>query len=575
MTGGVDPPAESGALAALRARARTWIAGDPDPGTRRALSEAVEAGDAEELTHALAAPLRFGTAGLRGPVGPGPARMNRATVIRVSHGLAQHVRTTVGEDRPVVVGFDARPDSARFARDAVGVLCAAGLPVAAFDRPVPTPVVAHAARVAAAAAAVVVTASHNPPADNGYKVYGPDAIQIVPPDDRAIAQAAETAPAASEVPRADPGDARVRILGEPDLERYLADVLRVRPQMRGPAPRVVYTPLHGVAGELATRALAAAGYGDVHVVAAQQEPDGTFPTVASPNPEESGVLDRALTLAGDVDADLVLANDPDGDRLAVAVPDPRGGHRILTGNQIGVLLGDHLLRHTDAARPVVASSVVSSPMFAEVAAAHGARHEVTHTGFKWICRAAVTVARDESGEALFGYEEALGYAVGTAVLDKDGISAAVTMADLVCDLAGAGLGVLDRLDELYRHHGLWVSCQHGVALEAGDGPSRIAEALDAVSGVAGGRLGGRRVLRVEDHRRLEEGPAWRGPAELVEVALEGGGRALLRPSGTEAKVKVYVDLRTERSGSLAAQEARLLAQADRVAQDLVSLSSLG
>ncbi len=570
MTQEPTSPGADEELAALLTRAREWVAGDPDPLTRAQLAAAAEAQDLEELRAALAAPLSFGTAGLRGLVGPGPARMNRATVIRVTHGLAAHLLRTVGDQRPVVVGFDARPDSARFARDTVGVLAAAGLPVAHFAQPVPTPLVAHVARVRGAAGAVVITASHNPPAYNGYKVYGPDAIQIVAPDDRSIAAATAAAPPAQDVGWFAPEDADgVEVLGEPEAGDYLDEVAAAVPRTTGRDPRIVYTPLHGVAGELALRALGAAGFDDVREVASQAAPDGTFPTLSFPNPEEPGVLDAALALAAEVDADLVLANDPDGDRLAVAVRD-RDGHRTLTGNQIGVLLGDHLLRHTDAGRPVVASSVVSSPMFALVAADHGARHETTLTGFKWICRAVARIAEQEHGEVVFGYEEALGYAVGTVVRDKDGISAAVTAAELVRELAGAGRTLVDRMEELYQRHGLWVSHQRAVDLADTTSPDRVSEALEVASTLVGARLGGRRVTGIEDHRQAGERPAWRGPAPLVEVGLEDGGRALVRPSGTEPKVKVYVDLPSPRRGDLGEQETRLLVQSDQVAGDLLA-----
>ena len=573
-----DDPASPGAdeeLATLLARARKWAEGDPDPVTRGQLAAAAEAQDLEELRAALAAPLAFGTAGLRGIVGPGPARMNRATVLRVTHGLAEHLLRTVGDQRPVVVGFDARPDSARFARDTVAVLAAAGLPVATFEQPVPTPLVAHVAAVRGAAGAVVITASHNPPAYNGYKVYGPDAIQIVSPDDRSIAAAAAAAPPARDVPWAAPEKSdEVEVLGEREAGDYLDDVAAAVPRTQGGGPRIVYTPLHGVAGDLAIRALRAAGFHDLHEVASQAAPDGTFPTVAFPNPEEPGVLDEALALAAEVGADLVLANDPDGDRLAVAVRD-RDGYRTLTGNQIGVLLGDHLLRHTDAARPVVASSVVSSPMFALVAAGHGARHETTLTGFKWICRAAAVIAEQEHGQVVFGYEEALGYAVGTVVRDKDGISAAVTAAELTRELAGAGHTLMDRLEELYQRHGLWVSHQRAVTLRGLGTPDLVGEALDAAIALVGTRLGGHRVTGAEDHRQAGDRPAWRGPAPLVELAFEANGRVLVRPSGTEPKVKVYVDLPAARTGDLAEQQVRRLVEADRVANDLLAAIGLG
>lgn len=580
-------------LAALRAAARRWADQDPDPATRRRLRTAVDEDDLAELRAAMGAPLVFGTAGLRGPVGPGPARMNLATVLRTTHGLAEHVRDTVGTARPVVVGFDARPDSPAFARAAGEVLLAAGLEVLAFAEPVPTPLVAHAARVRAAAAAVVVTASHNPREDNGYKVYDADAIQIVPPDDAAIAAAAAAAPPAAEVPRTPPDAApdRWTRLGEEDVVAYLADLGAARPESDGPPVRLVYTALHGVGAAVTRRALAEAGHRDVHEVASQVEPDGRFPTTARPNPEEPGTLDAARALAGEVGADLGLAQDPDADRLAVTVPaeddedagvggvgvGPRrasGGHRPLTGNQLGVLLGDHLLATGAHARPVVASSLVSTPMFAELARRRGARHESTLTGFKWLCRAQTSVAASEGGEPVLAFEEALGYAVGAVVHDKDGIGAAVAAADLARCLAARGATLADRLEELYQELGLWVSRQHGVRLTATPSPGEVDALLDrmaalAATGAGSAPLGGLAVVGVSDQRRAPAIPAWRGPDALVGLDLEEGGRVLLRPSGTEPKVKVYVDLTAPRRGPLAEQEASLGAAADAVAEDLL------
>jgi phosphomannomutase len=558
-------------LAHLRARAVEWIAGDPDPVTRERLQGAVDLGDRTELRAALDPALEFGTAGLRGQVGPGPARMNRATVIRTTRGLADHVLATVGADRPVVVGFDARPDSARFARDVVGVLVAAGLRVRRFADPVPTPLVAYAARVDEAAAAVVVTASHNPAEDNGYKVYGPDARQIVPPTDARIAAAADAAGAANQIPLGDPDDSSgaVTTYDERLASDYLAELSGARPAVTGPDRRIVYTPLHGVGGELALRALGEAGYADVHVVPSQFEPDGAFPTVAFPNPEEPGALDEALRLGDTTAADLVLANDPDADRLAMAVPGPDGAHRQLSGNQLGVVLGDHLLRHHPSPHRLVVSTVVSSPMLAAVAAAHGARYEPTLTGFKWICRAAAALAAAEGLDFVFGYEEALGYVVGDVVRDKDGIAAAVVAADLVRDLAAHGRTVSDRLEELYRRDGLWVSRQRTLSLDAVDGPQRVTAVLDALSRARGDAVGARDVLEVNDHRRGPASAPWRPPSPMVELAL-ADGRALLRPSGTEPKVKVYVDLRADRSGDLATQERDLGRDADAVAEAVLA-----
>ena len=368
----------------------------------------MDAADHDALLALVGTRLEFGTAGLRGEVGPGPNRMNRAVVVRTTRGLADHLLAHVpdADTRGVVVGFDARPDSGRFARDVVTVLRAAGLPVAWFPSPTPTPLVAWAARDRRAAGAVVVTASHNPPADNGYKVYDEHGVQISPPTDVAIAAAIDAVGPAVDVPGVDdPLDAAgppLDVLADADVVRYLGAIATARPAVDGDRDvPLVATPMHGVGGDVLARALADAGFTAVHRVAEQWDPDGSFPTVAFPNPEEPGALDLALALADEVDAVAVLATDPDADRLAVAVPGADGWAR-LSGDQVGCLLADHLLRHTTAPDPLVVSSVVSSARLDAVAEHHGARRETTLTGFKWIWRAGRELA-DETTFVL-GYE---------------------------------------------------------------------------------------------------------------------------------------------------------------------------
>jgi phosphomannomutase len=564
----------------LTERALAWAAGDPDATTRGELRALVEAGDLTALRAAMDPPLAFGTAGLRGPVGPGAARMNRATVLRATRGLAEHVLAAhgagAGEAPLAVVGYDARPDSPRFARDVVAVLAAAGLRVRWFDEPVPTPLVAYAARISGAATAVVVTASHNPPADNGYKVYGATASQIVAPVDVEIATRIEGVGPAVGIPRTDPDEAPgVQRLGEEVAESYLDDLDALRPTPGpGASPVVVYTPLHGVAGPLVRRALRRAGHTRVHDVASQAEPDGSFPTVPFPNPEEPGALDEAMATAAAVDADLVLANDPDGDRLAVAVRGP-DGRRTLTGNEVGMLLADHLLRATREPDPLVVSSIVSSPMLRDVAEAHGAHHETTLTGFKWICLAGLERERERGWHPVLGYEEALGYAIGGLVRDKDGISAAVVVADLARTLQGQGVTIAERLDELARQHGLWVSVQRSARLDPATADERIAAALRTLVDAPPPRLADLAVRRVVDHRVGVAGaPPWLPPSDLVEVVVEGGGRALLRPSGTEPKCKVYVDLRAPAAPDLSEQRRSLRVRAEAVADAVLAHAGL-
>jgi phosphomannomutase len=557
----------------LAAKARDWAAGDPDPATKAELQALIDADDTDELTDRVGAGLEFGTAGLRGVVGAGPNRMNRAVIIRTSRGLADHLLATVPDatERGVVVGFDARHDSERFARDAIGVFAAAGLPVRWFPTPQPTPIVAYAQRTLEAAAAVVITASHNPPEYNGYKVYAEGASQIVPPADAAIAAAIEAVGPAAEVPVADPVTSElVAPVDAAVFDRYREELLAARPPVDGPEPTIVYTPLHGVATELVLAALADGGYTDVHVVASQAEPDGDFPTVAFPNPEEPGAMDAALELAAERAADLVIANDPDGDRLAVAVPAPSGGHRLLTGNQIGVLLADHLLGGAEVDRPLVVSSIVSTPMVHAVAAAHGARSEVTLTGFKWICAAGRDLEVADQRTFVYGFEEALGSAVGTVVRDKDGIGAAAAFADLARSLARRSRSVLDRWAELCDEHGLWVSHQLSVTLPGAEGQARIADAMAALEDGVPEVLAGHEVTDSTDFRTgAEDRAPWLGAQDLVAMEL-ADGRVMIRPSGTEPKCKIYVDLRTEHSldADLDERSVALQDEATAVAQAL-------
>ena len=562
----------------LVAAAREWVAGDPDPATRAELAAILESGDMDLLDDRMGATLRFGTAGIRGEVGAGSSRMNRATVIRTTRGVADYLIARGRDGGPVVVGFDARPDSERFAADAVGVFAAAGIPTLWFPTVTSTPLVAHAALEEGATMAVVVTASHNPPADNGYKVYDANGAQIIPPVDSDIAAAIDAVGPAATVPRIERVfevvDDLSRPIGFGAEDRYTEDVFAFRgdPAERHPI-RIAYTPLHGVAGPLAIRTLAAGGYGDVHVVEEQFEPDGRFPTVAFPNPEEPGALDLAEALGTRVEADLVIANDPDGDRLAVCVPGDDGWMR-LSGNQIGVLLGDMALERTEGDGRLVVSSVVSSPMLGAVAASHGARHEATLTGFKWICNAALALEAAEGLRFVFGYEEALGYTVGPVVRDKDGISAALWFADLVATESAWGRTVFDRLADLYVRDGLWVSVPRSVVRAGPDGLTEIAAAMDRLGEARPSTLGGLGVTGLTDYRQgADRRPFWLPATSLVDFALEGGSRVLVRPSGTEPKLKVYADVRGEvgSPAEVPAGEAEARRVAGAAADDLLAI----
>ncbi|HEX3004382.1 MAG TPA: phospho-sugar mutase, partial [Angustibacter sp.] len=407
----------------LIARAVVWRDDDPDTTTRAELEDVVAAargGDLDalaDLADRFAGTLEFGTAGLRGRIGAGPNRMNRAVVIRAAAGLVAYLKAQ-GHAPRVVIGYDARHRSDDFARDTAAVVVAAGGEALLLPRPLPTPVLAFAIRHVGADAGVMVTASHNPPQDNGYKVYLGDGSQIVPPADAEIAAQIARVEAVADVPRADDG---WHVLGDDVLDAYLGAAARV---VADDAPRdldVVHTPLHGVGRDVLVAAMQRAGFAAPYVVPSQGEPDPDFPTVAFPNPEEPGAIDAALDAARERGADVVLANDPDADRCAVAVPDPaaQGGWRMLRGDEVGVLLGAFLIERGVPDDAVMACSIVSSRQLAAVCAAHGVEHRETLTGFKWISR--VPGLR-------YGYEEALGYCVDpAAVRDKDGVSASLLM----------------------------------------------------------------------------------------------------------------------------------------------------
>jgi phosphomannomutase len=556
----------------LLAAARRWIEGDPDPTTREALQELVDAGDQAGLAAAMGEPLTFGTAGIRGEVGPGSGRMNRATVIRTTSGLAAHLvsKHNGPPQQPVALGFDARPDSRDFAEDTASVLAAAGIAVKFFPEVTPTPLVAFAAKHLDAPAAVVVTASHNPPADNGYKVYDSNAAQIIPPADIDIATAIAGIGSAAEVPRIEDAFAGASDLVTPMpddiLDAYEVELNSARPNPQTSDLAIVYTPLHGVGGDTLVRVFVSAEHTGLIPVPEQIQPDGAFPTVAFPNPEEPGALDLALELAGEIGADLVLANDPDADRLASAVP-KAGEWRLLSGNELGVLLGDYVLRYwRHAEPPIVVNSIVSSPMLGRIAGLRGAVHEVTLTGFKWIINAGLALEDRGAGRFAFGYEEALGYSVGQTVRDKDGIGAALVMADLAAEEAAAGRSVLDRLHDLWDEVGLWVSAQHSIVRTGPDGQTALLTAVDRLGNRPPLEVRGIEVTGMTDYRIGHQGrPMWLGEQDLIEMSLGGTGRVLVRPSGTEPKLKIYVDLSAPVESDHDAAHQTLLADAQALA----------
>jgi len=550
--------------AELAERVRAWIAEDPDAADRAELQdlldvaargEAAGAAAAADLADRFAGRLEFGTAGLRGAMGAGPNRMNRAVVRAATAGLARWLNEHRPPGTGVVLGWDARHRSAEFAAEAAAVLTGAGIPVHLLPGRSPTPLLAFTIRHLSTAAGVMITASHNPPADNGYKLYLGDGVQIIPPVDAEIEAAIRGLGPLSGIPLGPPGGPLITQHGDEIAQAYLDAILAASPGVPPPGGRVrdvrvVYTSLHGVAGTLMLRAIEQAGYPAPYVVPAQAEPDPDFPTVSFPNPEEPGALDLALADARRLEADLVLASDPDGDRLAVAVPDPAasGGWRKLTGDQVGGLLGAFVLDATpqqatpdqtasgptapDQAAPglrLAATTVVSSSLLSRIADSAGVQYAETLTGFKWIVRAA---DHRPGTRFVFGYEEALGYAVGDVVRDKDGISAALALLGLAAQAWAAGHSLLDRWDALEEAHGVHLTTQLTLPTRA---PGEIMAGLRAAEP---GALGESPVRSVTD---LAPGSAELPPTDALIFRLDGA-RVVLRPSGTEPKIKAYLEV---------------------------------
>jgi phosphomannomutase len=511
----------------LLERARAWAADDPDPVTREELERlvATATGDeqaAAELAQRFAGTLEFGTAGLRGPLGAGPMCMNRVVVTRAAAGLTAYLRDHgAGEGGSVVIGYDARHNSDVFARVTAEVVTGAGLRALVLPEPLPTPVLAYAIRHLGCVAGVMVTASHNPPRDNGYKVYLGDGSQIVPPADVEIAARIDAVGATADVPRGDAGE----VVGPEVGEAYL-DALAALP---GEGPRGltwVYTPMHGVGGATVVDVARRAGFAAPYVVRQQEEPDPEFPTVAFPNPEEPGAMDLAVQLAAERGADLLIANDPDADRCAVGVPTGDGGWRMLSGDEVGALLGDHLVRQ--GVEGVYAASIVSSSLLGRVAAAAGQPYVETLTGFKWIARV--------PGLA-FGYEEALGYCVAPSLVrDKDGVSALLLVLELAAALRAEGRTLLDRLDDIALRHGVHATDQLSVRVAD---LSLITGAMTRLRTAPPSSLGGLAVDRVDD---LASGSADLPATDALRFRLAQGARVVVRPSGTEPKLKCYLEV---------------------------------
>ncbi|WP_061963962.1 phospho-sugar mutase [Demequina aurantiaca] len=537
--------------ASLHEIAEAWIADDPDPATRaelRAVLDADAAGDSAagvDLADRFRGSLEFGTAGLRGHIGAGPNRMNRAVVIRAASGLATYLTDALAElgvEGParVVVGYDARHGSQDFAVDTCAVMVAAGHEAMLMPHLLPTPLVAYSTLALEADAGVMVTASHNPPQDNGYKVYlggrvvtdSGQGAQIVPPYDAEIASRIAAVPTVESVARATEGWSTI---DDSVVEKYISSVAALAGPVAGheterEAIRIVLTPLHGVGDATVTSVLRKAGFTDLHSVPEQREPDPDFPTVVFPNPEEKGAIDLSLALATSIDADVVIANDPDTDRCAVATVID-GKWTMLHGDVVGSLLGERVasgLSESERADGVLANSIVSSQQLSAIAARHGLDYRATLTGFKWIGR--------EEG-LVYGYEEALGYCVAPdLVRDKDGVSAAVLIADYVAELKAAGRTLSDAIDDLARANGVYLTRQ--VAARFAD-VSLIGETMTRLLDAPPATLGGSPVTATDDMSKGLNGlPGTTG----LHLATASGARVIVRPSGTEPKVKAYLEV---------------------------------
>ncbi|CAM5494711.1 phospho-sugar mutase [Streptomyces coeruleorubidus] len=513
----------------LIAQAQAWLTEDPDPETRTELARLIDAKDHTELAARFSGTLQFGTAGLRGELGAGPMRMNSSVVIRAAAGLAAYLKKQGHHDGLVVIGYDARHKSYDFARDTAAVMTGAGLRAAVLPRPLPTPVLAFAIRHLGAVAGVEVTASHNPPRDNGYKVYLGDGSQIVPPADIDIAAEIAAVPSLTTVRRPTEG---WDTLDDSVLDAYLARTDAVLAKDSPRTARTVYTAMHGVGRDVLLAAFARAGFPEPALVTEQADPDPDFPTVAFPNPEEPGAMDLAFATARATTPapDLIIANDPDADRCAVAVRDGQDAQdgadwRMLRGDEVGALLAAHLVRR--GATGTFAESIVSSSLLGRIAEKAGLPHVETLTGFKWIARA----------EGLrYGYEEALGYCVDPdGVRDKDGITAALLITELASQLKEEGRTLLDLLDDLAVEHGLHATDQLSVRVED---LSLITAAMRRLREQPPTELAGLPITRTDD---LTRGTDTLPPTDGLRYTLDGA-RVIVRPSGTEPKLKCYLEV---------------------------------
>ncbi|MGF1793831.1 phospho-sugar mutase [Photobacterium profundum] len=528
-----------------------WLSRDPDPKTREELQRLIDLQESAELEDRFNGRLEFGTAGLRGIVGAGPNRMNRLVIQETAIGLAHYLKAQQhdAEFRGVVIGYDGRPDSKQFACDAASALTAHGIKVYLTVRVAATPLVAFGVKHLGTAAGIVVTASHNPPAYNGFKVYWGNGAQIIPPHDSGIAAEIDLA-SQQELHLMDLEIAHQQgllVWLDDDFYQEYRRTMNENPLLSNNTQpdgiSLAYTAMHGVGANMAETLLHDAGFNHVYSVAAQREPDGAFPTVNFPNPEEPGAMDMVVAEAKKHGATLACANDPDADRFAVAVQLDNSEYKMLTGDQVGVLFGHYLLSHAKAEQNLVGATIVSSSLLEQIAKSAGANYYQTLTGFKWLTNVGMQ-QETETSQFLFAYEEALGYTVGSEVWDKDGLSALVAFAQLTAELASNGQTIWDQLEAIYREHGLYLNAQRSIALDPAAAP--IGDKLRANPIM---QIAGQTVLQTDDlkssKRTFQDGavenidlPA----SDVLIYHLDSGARVVVRPSGTEPKLKCYYEV---------------------------------
>lgn len=515
--------------AELKEEVLAWIEDDPDPKTKAQLQQWLDSDRAAELSACFQGFLEFGTAGLRGPLGPGPSRMNRAVVSKTAYGIAQFMLKN--SLKSIVIGRDARYGSEDFTRDTAEIMSGAGFEVFVLPRPLPTPVLAFAVRKLGCDVGVMVTASHNPPQDNGYKVYLGGTVrgvryegsQIIAPTDSEISAEIEKTPKLNTVKRGS----NWTVLGEEIVTDYVLSTAKL-----ASAPsslKIVYTAMHGVGKETLLKVFSQAGFDEPILVREQAEPDPDFPTVAFPNPEEPGAIDLSLKLAREVGADLVIANDPDADRCAVAIDDH--GWRMLRGDEVGALLGEYLARRVAANKNVLANSIVSSSILKKIAESHNLPFTETLTGFKYLAKVE---------NLRFGYEEALGYAVDAdSVNDKDGISAALVIAQLAADLKGEGRNIAEFLHEIWDKYGFHGTRQISVRTKS---VADIEKIMGRLRNELPRNVGDFQITTFDDLEKPKDGLP---PTNGVRIWLDGKYRVIVRPSGTEPKMKCYIEVVAE------------------------------